>query len=323
MPTTKFPYGVSSYGAPVVPQTWGHPMGFNGPGSTSAPGSNVFFVNSATSLAADAAGSNGLSPGKPFKTLNYALTQTVNNNGDVIYVGPQHVETVTASGGLTFPTGTAQGVTVIMMGNYSYRATVNFTTATTAKVTIPANNVTWINPMFTNSIDALATGVQITGAGVTLVGVDWVDAVATCTAIQIITTAAANNLRILGYNYSLTGTITGTEPTEAIRIVGGHGHIFQDINIQGKFSTAVFNNITTAFLGAAFTRCYFNQLDTTPPLVMAVLTTSTGTGSQVVLVLQKASQTTYSTFITASNIMTFDIASSYVSPGEAPALIYT
>ena len=322
MPTSKFPYGVSSFGWPVLPQAGSKPVGFNGPGSSSAPGSNVFFVNSATKLAADSAGSNGKSPGTPFKTLNYAVAQCVANNGDVIYVGPQHVENVVAAGGLTI--GVA-GVTIVMQGNYTDRAQVLFpsTAATSASVVISAANVTWFYPYFTTAVDALATALSITGANCTLVGVDFVNPLATCILIQIITAATANNLRIYGMTSVQTGTITGTQPTECIRIVGGSGHQFQDLNLTGNFSTAVFNNITTAFLGANLVRCFMNQLNTTPELVMAVLTTSTGNGSQVELVLQKASQTTYSTFITASNIMTFDIASSYVSPGEAPALIYT
>ena len=314
MPKTKFPYGVSSYNVPVVPWVWNKPLGFNGPGSTSQPGSNVFFVNSATKLAADAAGSNGLTPQVPFKTLNYALTQTVNNNGDVIYCGPQHVETVIAGGGLTFPSATAAGVTVVMQGNYTDRATVNFTTSTTARVTIVASNVTWINPMFTCGIDALADAVSVNGPNCTLVGVDFVNTLAACAAIQILTIGAAVNLRIYGYNYNLQGTITGTEPTEAIRIVGGSGHVLENVNIQGAFSTGCLNNITTAFHNLALINSYLCNLDTGPIPAWALLTTSTGIGAGVILSVASGS-----TWITASNKIAFDLASSGVIPGGTPA----
>src|SRR5271163_184348 len=318
MARTNFQYGVWSWGAPVLPQ--GPFVGFGGAGggnSTSGPitQSHVYFVNSAAPLAADA-GNHGLTPNLPFKTLNFALTQTFNNNNDVIYVGPLHVETVVAAGGLTFPTATAAGVTVIMLGSGTNQATVNFTTLTTASVTIPASGVTWIGPRFTNGIDALATGVSITGAYCSLQNVVWVDALANATAIQVITTAAANYLNINGYTYTLAGTITGTEPTEAIRLVGGTGAVMRNLNIQGQFSTACVNNITTAFTNLMMENSYLSNQDAAPHPAWAFLTTSTGFAEHVTLGI--ASGATYNT---GSNKISFDVTSSGVVPGAGSATL--
>ncbi len=203
MPHTNFTYAalplnLSINGLPVIPSA-----GFGGVGPSTSlnalQGSNVYFVNSAVTGAMDAKG-KGVAPGAPFKTLNFALTQCVNNNGDIIFVGPQHVETIATAAALTFPTTNAAGVTVVGLGNETDRATINFT-ATAGTVTIPATNVTLVGLLFTNAIDALVSGVSVTGSDLKVVGCEWRDGSATNTLIGWITTAAAKRLSFFGYRY--------------------------------------------------------------------------------------------------------------------------
>src|SRR5579859_4007751 len=223
---TNFPFGVTSFGVPVVPSA---PVGVGGPGGGSAStgqmaGSQVFFVNSAVALAADGAssagqtqGGQGKNPYRPFKTINFASKQCIANNGDVIYVGPQHVETISAAASLNMAVA---GVTVIFLGNEVDRGTINFT-ATAGTVTVTAANVTFVNPMFTNSIDALVNGVVVSAADFKIISGEWRDGSATNTLIQIRTTAAGTRMQILGYKYYEDQVGGGTTKTEAIRIVGG------------------------------------------------------------------------------------------------------
>src|SRR3990167_8953647 len=76
-------------------------------------GGNIYWVNSNT----------GANTGKgtrerPFATLDYAIGRCTANNGDIIMVMPNHAETITGAGGLTFDVA---GITVIGMGSYNNR----------------------------------------------------------------------------------------------------------------------------------------------------------------------------------------------------------
>ena len=86
---TEFPYGISSFGIPVL----------SGFGSEDILTGDAFFVNSEGDAAVDSAShpDQGKSPGMPFATIDYAIGRCTANNGDVVYVMPGHDETPTAS----------------------------------------------------------------------------------------------------------------------------------------------------------------------------------------------------------------------------------
>lgn len=267
MPFTNFPYGVTSFGAPMIPGGSGvqYPVGFLGAGSTSQPGSNVFFVNSSVLLAFDAAGSNGLSPATPFKTLNYAISQCVNNNGDVIYVGPGHVETVTTAGGLAFAKA---GVTVIGIGNHVDRPRIVYSSSTAATVSIAAANVKLMNFRVLNSIDARVDGFIISGADCELDNIEFADSTGTSSLISLRTTNTAARLRLNKIRCYFSEN-TGSARTEFIRIVGGTDHEYHDIynDQNATFSTAVFNNVTTVTGGFEMTNVDLFNGTTAPAAV--------------------------------------------------------
>ena len=63
----------------------------------------VFWVNNSGVLAeGGVGGSNGNNGSyqKPFETIDYAVSQCKANRGDVIYVMPGHVETISSASGL-------------------------------------------------------------------------------------------------------------------------------------------------------------------------------------------------------------------------------
>lgn len=278
-----------------------------------AVGSQVFYVNSAVTGAADARG-KGIGPGAPFKTLNFALTQTINNNGDYIYVGPGHVETVSAAAGLTFPTATAAGVTVVFLGNEVDRGTINFATSTAATITVPAANVTLINPLITNSIDARVDGFIVSGADFSMIGAEWRDGSATNGLINIRTTSAGTRMSIIGLRYFEDQVGGGTTKTEFVRVVGGAFHRFIDCNIMGSFSTGTFNNITTLTTSVLFKNTVLGNTNAAN-LCIAILTTSTGyiQGSLLSYTATHA--------ITTSHILSADMASGQCVPGATPTVI--
>ena len=324
MPLSHLPFGASAWGVPLVPQQPmpGLGVGFGGKGNVTAvlpaqgPGSQVFFVNSALASASDAAVSNGGDPLRPFKTINFALGRTIANNGDVIYVGPGHVETIAAAAG--WPNAAAalkaDGVTIYFLGNEIDRAQINFTTATTAQMIIGANNMALVGARFVNSIDALAQGLKITGTDCKLIGCEWFDSPALNTVIQIITTATAKRLSIIGYHYYEDQTGGGTQKTEAIRIVGGDNHLLQELNIAGNFSTGVINNITTAFINCVVKWCTLNNISGN--ITFAQLTTSAAVFLGTILMTTGADAVTDSTLLNAA-----DMASGQMISGAGTAAI--
>lgn len=76
------------------------------------PKGKVFFVDSAIDA------TEGTSPETAVGTLDEAFALTTANQGDVIYVMPNHAETVTGAGGITHDVA---GVSVIGLGTYNQR----------------------------------------------------------------------------------------------------------------------------------------------------------------------------------------------------------
>lgn len=153
------------------------------------PMGNIFYVHSVTGAnAAD----NGRSPEDPVATLDYAIGLCTANNNDVIVILPNHAENVGSAGAITCDVA---GVRIIGVGEGSYRPT--FTWSNTAgTIAISAANVTIENIITKVSVDEVVSMFNVTGAGVTLDRVDFVET-ASAQAIQwLLTTAAADHLTI-------------------------------------------------------------------------------------------------------------------------------
>jgi hypothetical protein len=319
MPTpTNFPNGITS---PFITGASGGSLpgvpGFNGAGGGNVTlgavgGSQVFYVNSTAAQAVDG-GTNGSSPETPFKSINFAVTRCIANNGDMIFVGPGHVESVVGAAGLTF--GTA-GISVVFQGIDSERASISLGTSTAAQVVVSAANVSLINPRFVNSIDALVAAISVTAANFKMYNAKYVDGVATGTLIQILTNAAgAAGLKLYGYEFNEPASFTGTQKTEAIRIVGGGAVLLNNVYISGSFSTAPFNNITTAINNVVFDTCVLSNTNATAKICIAILTTSTGFIRASLL----SYQATHA--ITTAHILSADMASGQCVPGATPTVI--
>ena len=115
-----------------------------------------FFVGSTVSTASDAT-TNGLSPDRPFATIDYAVGQCTASQGDIIYVMPGHIETVAAASALDFDVA---GIKVIGLGWGNNLPIVNMT-ATASTVEFNADDM-WIeNIRFQSSIADLVVGLDI------------------------------------------------------------------------------------------------------------------------------------------------------------------
>lgn len=104
---------------------------------------NVFFVDSAAAGASDTAG-HGYSPDKPFATIDFAIGQCSENQGDVILVLPGHTETVSGAAGINCDKA---GVSIVGLGTGAARPTITLS-AVASTVAIGAANVTLKNLLF-------------------------------------------------------------------------------------------------------------------------------------------------------------------------------
>lgn len=217
----------------------------------------------------------------PFDSIAYAVAKIYNgtsahgSGSDIIYVAAGHTETVVAAGTLTV---TVPGLTIIFMGEGSSRATINYTTATTASVIVSAANVTFIGPRFIAGIDALSSPITVTGADFSLVDGEWYDAPAKAAVNCIVASTAASRININGWKYY--ASTTGTQKVSNINLTAIANPVLKNINIVGDFSTAPIA-IPTACTNVVFDNVYLNSLNATPKPGMTIAATTTGIAKNV------------------------------------------
>ena len=204
-----------------------------------------------------------------FADIDSAINACTANAGDLILVMPGHTETITAASGIT---ADIAGVSIVGLGRGSDRPTINFTTAVTASIVVSAANVRLENLLFTGGIDALTNPVHIQGADCELINIETKD-VTGQTVDFIVTTAAADRLKIKGWVHR---GAAAAGAASAISIVGGDGIEIDDFDIDGNFSVAAIENVTTAAtnikVGAKSTRNLARTRNAADVLVTLVAT---------------------------------------------------
>jgi hypothetical protein len=148
---------------------------------------NVFFVSSVTGSA-----TGGYTPDAPAATIAQALALCTASKGDIIFVAPDHVESIGASG-LAW---NVAGVSIIGLGNGLNRPTLTWHT-TDAVVTVSGANMLIKNIITAVDLDEVVSMFLVTGAGVTFDEVDFEAVGTSAQAIQWLkTTNAADRLTI-------------------------------------------------------------------------------------------------------------------------------
>lgn len=122
---------------------------------------NVFFVQSVNANAGDSVG-KGQTPDAPFSTIDYAVGQCTDAQGDLIIVLPGHVETISAAGSLDIDVG---GISILGVGNGQNKPRLNYT-AVAGTVEVDADDILIENLWFSaNVTDGVTIGVNVkTGA---------------------------------------------------------------------------------------------------------------------------------------------------------------
>lgn len=188
MAPTNFPGGVTSFGMPVN----------GGAGLIPPTTGNYFFVHSGT-------GSNnysGTTTSTPFATIDFAIGNCTASKGDVIILMPGHAESLSGAAAIALD---VIGVSIVGLGNGANRPTLTMHT-TDATIAPSAASTLIRNVRIATDVDAVVKVFNITGAGVTLEAVDFVET-ASCAALQFILTAAtADDLTVQNCSWVQTQT---------------------------------------------------------------------------------------------------------------------
>ncbi len=202
----------------------------------------VRFVHSAHSAAQNALG-GGQSPDKPFSTLAYVMTNAASLTpalapGDVLYVGPEHTETLSSAAAIACATA---GVKVVGLGWGSARPTFTLD-ETDATWTITAAGVYLKNIRVTSGVAELVNMFTVSGADVTLDKVDFLDAGATFTTIQFLLTTTAADRLVFENSHHWKGTAAAAKELW-IELIGIDG-----ATIRNNYISAILKNDADAHI---------------------------------------------------------------------------
>ena len=231
----NFPYG------------WKDGIAIRGVPILSTYANNVYYVSS---VVGSDTGKSGKTQAKPLATLTAALAKCTDSKSDIIMLMPGHAETVDAAGDIVI---NKIGAQIIGLGSGTLRPTFTFATDTAATITVTAANVGISNCIFTNTKDALVTGISISAAGCEIRGCTF-NYTSTNDALTWITTDANCDGFVFQDNDCL-GDHAG--PTEFMTLIGVDRARIVGNSMVGSYSTAIVNAITTACTNLLIVNNYF------------------------------------------------------------------
>ena len=208
------------------------------------PGS-IFFVSSVTGSSAN----DGNTPDTAKATIAQAVALCTASKGDVIYVAPDHAETIATAGGIDL---NVAGITVIGLGRGTNRPTIGVGTATTATFKVSAANVTVRNMRF-RAVTAqnLVKMIDVAESGATFEDC-WFQGASTATFlvnsfINLTTTKDDFIFRRCQFFQGTDPAATdGGADTGCFYIVDSENILIEGCEFYGNFETAIVHNRTTA-----------------------------------------------------------------------------
>lgn len=232
---------------------------------------DVYWVNSATGTDAT---TWGRSPEAPYASIAFAVANCTANNGDVVYVMPNHTETLVGAAQVSF---TIAGVAVRGMGKGRQRPVVNYTTAAAASFDINAAGCSVDNLTFTPiGVAAVTAAVNVKAADFTITNCEFELANSTNqAALGILTTNAAN--RMIVQNCWFHGT-NNAGTAAAIQIVGGTDLQLVNNIMQGAYTASIggINQVTTTTVNCIVQFNYIQNFTASATKAMVFTSSSTG-----------------------------------------------
>jgi len=210
----------------------------------------VFWVNNSTVLADGGISGSNSNKGtyqQPFLTIDYAIGKCKANRGDVIYVMPGHVETVsTAAAGTATVDIDVAGISIIGLGRGAKQARFDHTAAA-GVVTVTASNCSIINMNFHANVTIVTIGLSVIAAATNLLVKDCIFDVEDTTTDEFLIAinygVGCNNFVVENtiIDMGLGGSATG------IKLVGATaGGSISNCRIVGDYSFACIGGLTTA-----------------------------------------------------------------------------
>lgn len=235
------------------------------------PGKVFWVGNSATRLNNEKTASNTNRGGflDPFSTIDYAVGQCAANRGDIIFVRPNHTETVSAAAGLDLDVA---GIALIGLGSGANRPTINFTTAVGADMDVDAANITMVNFLFTGGIDALTGPIDVNAADFKLYDCEWRDVTGQATDV-IVADANADRLTIDGYFHN---GASAAGANSAIALTGMDNPVIRNFKLVGNFAVSAIDCRTTAVVDLDISNGYIWTKSSTDICIKDTITGSTG-----------------------------------------------
>lgn len=223
MPITNFPFGVSSFGVPLIPAPYLNYWG----------GGQVLWVCNRSGVSSG----DGSGPDRPLASLFTATTGAIakvnNKQGCLILVLPGHSENVPSSINMSTLAGgtSATFLNIVGIGNGALRPTLNWTAAASALL-FNLQGLAFRNFVFNlNATAATVVTAAITHSAADQT-VDAVDILPNTSATQLTTTAVTvasgadnllyNNVRMFGETFATnpTDTFTTTAAVNKLTMIG-------------------------------------------------------------------------------------------------------
>lgn len=183
-------------------------------------------------------------------TIDDAINQTVASRGDVIFVAPNHTETVSAASGITLDVA---GVSVIGLGTGSNRPVLTFS-ATNASFVISAASCVVKNIVGTLSVNAVTNPFDVTASDVTL-DIEWRDL---SSSVEAVTAVRAVTVSRLTLNLVYRGFTAGSGVVRAVSLNAVTGARI-NIDAYGVVSTAWVNFVTVLSTNVVVTGTMYTQ----------------------------------------------------------------
>lgn len=245
---------------------------------------NIYFVDSGnTTTGLDKAdGEHGHSWLKPFVTLNFAISQCTDGQGDVVLMAPGHAETLsttaTESGTTTTEVGVDKaGVHLIGLGTGSLRPTFT-SSATAGQIAVLAANVTIENILMVGNVEDLTDQITLDGSsdGAVIRNCEFRDGGVSKEVIANIDVAnGCDDVIIEGCRIFCTDANTAS--VAGIRLAGSSDRtIIRNCYMRGDWSSAAILATATTSVDLLLENNYINNLEATAGLAISMKNTTTG-----------------------------------------------
>lgn len=200
---------------------------------------NVFFVDSV----AGSDGNTGKKPTQAFATLDKATNSCAANHGDIVYIMPNHAETI--SGATTWAPDKA-GIKYIGIGQGADAPELTFS-ATGSKITVSGANCVLQNIRFVAGISAVVLGVDVTADHVTLDRCVWDFSTTAYDFVWMLACDSYDYLTVKNCRFIAENATAGADA--AIRLDAADHCIIKDNLFTGDFALAAIMSKTTDAAG--------------------------------------------------------------------------